>query len=53
MNENYEKALEVYQDINGDFEMAERIKPLMAECYIKLENFEGAYNLLKDIIGKR
>ena len=53
MNENYEKALEVYQDINGDFEMAERIKPLMAECYIKLENFEGAYNLLKDIIGKK
>lgn len=53
MNENYEKALEVYQDINSDFEITGRIKPLMAECYIKLENFEKAYNLLKDTIGKK
>lgn len=52
MNENYEKALEVYKDIEFDSEMTERIKPLMAECYIKLEDYEGTYNMLKDIIGK-
>lgn len=60
MNENYEKALEVYLDIINSTDekdkkqvlIANRISPLMAECYIKLEDFEGAYNILKDIIEK-
>lgn len=53
MNENYEKALEVYRDIDLESTDSERIKPLMAECYIKLEDFEGAYSMLKDLIGKK
>lgn len=59
MNENYEKALEVYLEVvnNPDkkkkkFPMSDRIIALMAECYMKLEDYEGAYNILKDIIGK-
>lgn len=53
MNENYEKALEVYKEIEVDSTMVERIKPLMAECYIKMENFEEAYKILKNIITKK
>lgn len=53
MNENYGKALEVYKEIEADSDISERIKPLMAECYIKLEDYEGAYDMLKGIIGKK
>lgn len=48
MNESYEKALEVYKDITGNEEIASRIKPLVAECYIKLGNFQKGYELLKE-----
>lgn len=54
MNENYEKALEVYLDIDMDTTtngvLTENIKPLMGECYTKMGNFEGAYVILKDFI---
>ena len=36
MNESYEKAIEEYQEIEGDEEVMRRISPLMAECYMKL-----------------
>lgn len=52
MNESYEKAIEEYLDIEGDEEIMHRIKPLMAECYIKLEDFEEAYKLLSSIIDE-
>lgn len=50
MNENFEKAIEVYLDIinTEDEEMHGRIIPLLAECYIKLEKYEEAYQLLKE-----
>lgn len=49
MNESYEKAIEVYNEIK-DEEEAVRIKPFMADCFIKLENFQEGYELLKDLI---
>lgn len=51
MNESYEKAIDVYTEIgSGDEDTTTRIKPLMAECYIKLEKYEEAYQLLKTLI---
>lgn len=51
MNENYEKAIEVYNDvIAADETTRVRIQPLLAECYVKLENYEEAYFILKEII---
>lgn len=52
MNESYEKALEEYMDIEKEGEVALRIIPLMAECYIKMERFEEAYQLLSTIINE-
>ncbi|GHU75774.1 hypothetical protein FACS189414_0600 [Bacteroidia bacterium] len=53
MNENYEKAIEVYGEIDTEDETTDdKIKSLMAECFIKLEDFEQAYHLLKDIVFK-
>lgn len=55
-NGSYEKALEVYREVCTDNEVEQEtldhIKPLMAECYIRLENFKEAYNVLKEIIGQ-
>ena len=50
MNENYEKAIEVYNDIATTDDIHIRITPLLAECYIKLENYEKAYVLLKELL---
>lgn len=52
MNESYEKAIEEYKDIDGEEEVVRRIAPLMAECYIKMEKFEEAYQLLSTIINE-
>ncbi len=43
MNESYERAIEEYQEIEGDEEVVRRIAPLMAECFMKLERYEEAY----------
>ena len=51
MNESYEKAIEEYQEIEGDEEVMRRISPLMAECYMKLEQYEKAYQLFSTIIN--
>lgn len=48
MNENYEKAIEVYKDLGTSIpEADERIQPLLAQCFMKLEEYEQAYVLLK------
>lgn len=52
MNESYEKAIEVYEEIADDALVKERIKPFMAECYIKLDDFEKGYELLCDMLTK-
>lgn len=49
MNESYEKAIDVYNEIK-DEEEAARIKPFMSDCFIKLENYQGGYELLKDLV---
>jgi tetratricopeptide (TPR) repeat protein len=53
MNENYEKAIEVYSELIAGGVTSGRLNALMAECYIKLDNFEQAYLLLKDIINSQ
>lgn len=58
MNENYEKALDIYNEVTTNHKskiesqmfMALSITSLMAECYMKLENYEGAYKMLKNLI---
>ncbi len=50
MNESYERAIEVYHEIADDSLVKDRIKPFMAECYIKLDNFEKGYELLRDML---
>lgn len=52
MNESYERALEEYQAIaeNCDEEMKARIYPLMADCDMKMERFEDAFQLFNAII---
>jgi tetratricopeptide (TPR) repeat protein len=51
MNENYEKAIEVYLDLlSKEDEMDEHIQPLLAECYMKSDNFEQAYFLFKELL---
>lgn len=50
MNENYNKAIEIYKELLSQSKENNHTKSLIAECYIKLEDFEQAYQLLKDII---
>lgn len=53
MNGSYEKAIEVYNEIETtDEEINRSIIPLLAECYIRLNNTEKAYSLLKDYLDK-
>lgn len=53
MNENYEKAIELYNEIVVMKDSRLRAAPLLAECYIKLDEFEKAYGILKELIDKR
>jgi tetratricopeptide (TPR) repeat protein len=53
MNENYEKALEVYSEIDKEEISSDYLLSLVAECYIKLEKFEQAYLLLKEMIANQ
>lgn len=54
MNDNFEKAIEVYSDIiDTDNSLRDRITPLLAECYIKQEKYEEAYRLLKKHLSEK
>lgn len=47
MNDNFEKAIEVYSDVmEADSNLRSRITPLLAECYIKQDKYEEAYQIL-------
>ena len=51
INGNYEKAIEVYLDLlSEDNCLYERIQPYLADCYLKIENFEKAYFIFRDIL---
>ena len=54
MNESYQKAVETYWEIykDADKDMIRHIIPLMADCYIKSEEYEDAYTLLSDFLEK-
>lgn len=49
MNESYEKAAEAYLDIEKEYgdegDTKTYISPLLAECYMKLDQYEKAYQL--------
>ena len=54
MNGNHEKALEVYNDVKkADETYTPRLMPLLAECYVKLEDYEKAYVLLKELLKQK
>ncbi len=55
MNGSYEKALEEYDELikqNADKEITTQCFPLMAECCIKMEDYERAYRLLSEVINQ-
>ena len=44
MNENYEKAIEAYLDLLSDKkDITDHIEPILAECYLKADDFKRAY----------
>lgn len=49
LNENYEKAIEVYTELASDPEIAIVVKSLISECYIKMEEYEKGYWLLHQL----
>ncbi|MDR1500107.1 MAG: tetratricopeptide repeat protein [Tannerellaceae bacterium] len=56
MNESYEKALEVYSELTDDDDDDDSIihvNSMMAECYIRLDDFDRAYNRLRELIDMR
>lgn len=53
MNENYEKAIEAYLDLLSDQkDITDHIEPILAECYLKADDFERAYTLFNKLLGK-
>lgn len=51
MNESYDKAIEVYIETQTENpEAINRIKPLLAECYMKLGRYDEAFILLKEYL---
>lgn len=52
MNENYEKAVEIYTQMQElpDKTINVYIKTMIAECYAQLEDFEKAFQALQSII---
>ena len=53
MNENYDKAIEAYTELLDDKTIGERIKPFLAECYIKIFDYEKAYQCLRDAYNNK
>jgi tetratricopeptide (TPR) repeat protein len=50
MDENYEKAIEVYSEIPPDEPPADYVKVIMAECCMHQKNYEWAYVLFKEVL---
>ncbi|MCC8171314.1 MAG: tetratricopeptide repeat protein [Parabacteroides sp.] len=50
MNENYHKAIEVYSELTNNEQYKYRVMPLMAECYLRLDEYETAYGLLHEAL---
>ena len=52
MNTNYESAISIYKELIEIDDLKKRIAPLMAECYIKMGEYEESYLLMNPIINK-
>lgn len=51
MNESYEEAIKIYENVKiSDSLVIQHVKPVLAECYIRVQDFEKAYPLLKDYL---
>jgi hypothetical protein len=50
-NENYEKAISCYKEllIHEEYE-ASQVNPYLADCYISIDDYEKAYDILKNVI---
>lgn len=53
MNESYDKALNVFKLLTDNPHFHRSALPLLADCYIKLEQWEEAYLLLKPLLANR
>ena len=52
-NESYEQAIICYDELLCDDEFVNsQIEPFLAECYININEYEKAYNILKHLIGR-
>lgn len=51
-NGNYERALEIGQEILPNKMHKERVVMLMAECYIKMNDHAAAYKLLRELVDE-
>ena len=51
-NESFEKAITCYSELLCDDEsINSQIEPYLAECYISINEYEKAYNILKHLVG--
>ncbi len=53
MNGSYEKALEVYQELCSNKEFYDELQPFIAECYIKLKDYDSAYFTLRNYLKEK
>lgn len=53
MNESYDKALEVYKLLADNPRFHRSALPLLVDCYVKLEQWEEAYQLLQPLFDNR
>ncbi|MDL2304948.1 tetratricopeptide repeat protein [Bacteroides sp. OttesenSCG-928-D19] len=50
-NESYDKAIECYKEIISDDEFVNsQINPFLAECYMNINEYEKAYQILKQVL---
>ncbi len=50
MNESYQQAIECCNEIIADKQVYARVVPLLAECYVNVEEYDAAYSLLKQVL---
>ncbi|MDR0699938.1 MAG: multidrug transporter [Tannerella sp.] len=53
-NESYNKAIVVYEELISCSEFVDsEVNPFLAECYMNIEEYEKAYQILKSMIGRK
>ncbi|MDR2968482.1 MAG: tetratricopeptide repeat protein [Tannerellaceae bacterium] len=51
-NGNFTRAIEIFKEALSDAVYKERVIALLADCYIKMNDLEAAYKLLKDTVNE-